>query len=589
MTTRRHDAGRWLVLAGVLSLAVALPAAFAQEPDEPGRLPPVRPERVDPPPPDDPAVEPAQYTRPAGPGTPAALPPAAPGLPPLPPTPAVRLVVLVPQDAPPKANLTYTIRVTNTTTADAHKVTVRMPVPEGAQFVKAEPGPDANNGRAGQPPTEYQWRFKTLGANASQSVQVTVRPGDGARELSARAYVSFEHGQQVVTRIAAPKLKVRTEVPKQAVVGNTVPVRVVVTNEGRVPVENVKLTGQISDGFDFDRDAGGEKTKNPRQRVWEIGTLPPGGARQVAYQVAAKDVRDLVITSVVDGSHEAQVNDEAKVSIKEPKLKVQLKGDGKADAGEPAGYELVVSNTGTLPLTNVRVTAQVPDGCQVRKMTNGGREVRDQITWIIPRLPPDDKPYSVRWSLTSTDSGRKTVRAAAAAAEGVEHAQQVETVFQGAAALHWETTFDQPTVTVDRSGMLTIVVKNTGSEVARNVRVAVAAPKEVSLIKVSPAHSVKVGKLVFEARDLPPGKVAEYSIQFRGEQPGPAYFEATLNADVLGSDPLRTNKSVEIIRGGCALKFGPDTKFGNPPQKEYLPPVSTIRSELRGRWPSDEL
>jgi uncharacterized repeat protein (TIGR01451 family) len=208
----------------------------------------------------------------------------------------------------------------------------------------------------------------------------------------------------------------------------------------------------------------------------------------------------------------------------------------------------VVHNTGTLPLTNVRVTAQIPEGCKVTRMTNGGKETRDQITWVIPKLPPDDQPYSLRWQLTSAESSRKSIRAAAVAPQGAEHSQQVETVFKGSAALHWETTFDQPTVPVDRSGMLTITVRNTGSEPARKVRLTVTVPREVSLIKTTPDGKDQGGTLSFESKDLAGGKSAVYSVQFRGETTGAAHFQMSLSADALGAEPLRAAKNVEITR-----------------------------------------
>jgi uncharacterized repeat protein (TIGR01451 family) len=531
MTKLIHAAAR-LVLGGVFAMVVV--PAGAQPPTE------------------DPEVEQAQFVRPVAPLAPGSSLSTTRGLPPLPPTPAVQLMVLVPQDAPPKSDLTYTIKIRNATTGEAHKVVVRMPVPDGTTFVKAEPKPDADNGKAGLPgtATEFYWKYKTLGANASQAVQVTVHPKDDAREVSARAYVSFEHGQQVTTRINAPKLKVKTDAPKQTTVGSPVPVRVVVTNDGRVPEQNVKLTGNISKGCEYDRDAGGDAVKgNPLQRVWEIGTLAPGASKQLTYRVTPKTTEDLIVQSAVDGSHESQVKDDVKVAVKEAKLKIELKGDGTVAAGEAAAYEAVIHNTGTLPLTNVRVTAQVPEGCKVTRMTNGGKESKDQITWLIPRLPPDDQPYALRWQLTSAESSRRTIRASAVAPQGAEHSQQVETVFKGSAALHWETAFDQPTVPIDRSGMLTITVRNTGSEPARNVRLTVTLPQEVSLIKTTPEPKDKTGgTLTFEPKDLPGGKTAVYSVQFRGETTGSAHFQMNLAADVFGAEPLQAAKNLEITR-----------------------------------------
>lgn len=476
--------------------------------------------------------------------------PVSGALPPLPPTPVVQLMVLVPQDAAPNTDLQYTLRVVNQTTAVAHKVMVRMPVPDDVTFVKAEPAPDTILPGGNQPAKELRWTYKSLTANTNQSIQVTVRPNEKAREVNARAYVSFEHGQQVTTRLAPPKLRVRTDLPTEAVMDRWIPARVTITNEGRVPVQNVKLTANISKSFEFDRDTGGDPVaNNPQQRVWELGTLPPGGTRQVIYRVKTSDATELLVQSAVDGSLQSQVRDEAKVAVKQGSIKVELTGDGTAKAGDSAGFEARVYNTGTLTLTNVRVTAEIPPGCKVTKMTNGGTETRDSMTWIIPRMTPGGSPYSVRWQLTATEAGRKSVRAAATATEGPDHSQMVETVFSGAPVLRWESAFDRGTLPVDRTGTLRIAVKNSGSDTARNVRVVVVLPREVSFLRSTPeTPKERAEQVTFPARDLGPGEFAEYTLEFRAEQVGSAHFQATLSSDALGAEPLRSQKYVEITR-----------------------------------------
>src|SRR5437763_1083969 len=54
-------------------------------------------------------------------------------------TPVVKIQGRVPADSPPDDQIKYVITVQNTSQADAHQVTVRNPIPEGAEAVKADP------------------------------------------------------------------------------------------------------------------------------------------------------------------------------------------------------------------------------------------------------------------------------------------------------------------------------------------------------------------------------------------------------------------------------------------------------------------
>ncbi|MGL4423697.1 MAG: hypothetical protein ACRCZF_23775, partial [Gemmataceae bacterium] len=170
-------------------------------------------------------------------------------MPSVPATPTVQLVIVVPQDSPPGANLPYTIRLTNPTGATAYNLRVRMPLPVGAESIVSTEPKGSLDAKPNQKPTQC-WEFTSLGPNATETIQVTVKPKADANSVNAKAYVTFEHGQQVVTKLNKPKLKVRTQTPKTALAGDSIPVRITIINEGRVAINEVKLTTNISPGFD---------------------------------------------------------------------------------------------------------------------------------------------------------------------------------------------------------------------------------------------------------------------------------------------------------------------------------------------------
>ncbi|QEL20345.1 COG1361 family protein [Limnoglobus roseus] len=462
-------------------------------------------------------------------------------LPPQPPTPAVSLTVLIPRDHPPGQDIPCTIKAANNSGGDAHKVVVRIE-PEGADIIPIEPKTAI---QPGQHPT---WNFKTLKAGESQKIELKLHPKADATSVSVKAFVALEHGQAVKTNLSEPKLQVKTVVPKQHPADDPIPVRVTIHNNGRVAISGAKLTQTISEGFEFHKDiAGGEKTKQPSQRLWAVGTVQPGETKTLQYLVTATKGRSLQVMSVLAAENKVQESDTAESRILESGLKVQISGDGKTTSEQPAQYEATVTNTGTMPLTNVRVTGSIPDECRLTKMTRGGKESQGQVYWTIPKLAPGES-QSVRWGLLSSGGGRKQVRAAAIAGR-VEDTAKAETVFQGTAILHWNTSFDRDTVAYDQQGVMTIRVSNSGSEPAANVKLSVELPKSlVSVVQVSPAYKKDGEKIIFDTRTVAAGKAETFTITFKGEQFGRAFFNAKLSADALGDKPLGAEKYVEIVR-----------------------------------------
>ncbi len=508
----------------VVVVLVAGPA-FGQGPDEP---------KV------DPNVLPAQAMQPA----------AAPGVVSDPPTPVVRIQVRVPAHAAPNKDLTYKIVVANTSPADAYKVTVRNPVPAGiAQVVRAEPKPDRADAAPNALPKELVWTLGTLRAGERREIELVLKPAADAKEVRNQAFVDFEHGQAVVTQINKPKLAVTKVAPKQAAQTDPIAIRVVVENRGRVSVGGVELVEDVTPGFEFASDGDAKRGSGPGQRVWDLGTLRPGERKVVEYRLTAKESKKLLATSVVKSPDQPEgERAESTTEVLTAGLSLDLTGPTAVAAGEPALYEIVARNTGTLTLTNVRVSGSVPADCTLTKMTNGGQRYRDQVVWAVPQLKPGEA-QSFRLGLRASTTGKRTVRAAARDARGLEKAREVVTAFQGAAVLYWTATLDPQLVSTGRQGTLTVRVENRGGEAATNVRLRVTLPPEVTLVQASPRNQAAANEVAFDALPVPANGEEKYTVTYRAERAGQAHFTLKLSADALGDQPLTKEQAVEITGG----------------------------------------
>ncbi|MDB5307005.1 MAG: hypothetical protein JWO38_1207 [Gemmataceae bacterium] len=574
-----RTAGGTAVLVAVALATWAAMSASAQprpepSPSEPGMLPPLPTARVritpaelpavtndedaypklilpgeEPEP--DPDVEQAQFTRPGRPtpgpsptpgGSPAPRPVADP------PSPVVRIQVRVPSDSSPGDDLKYIITVQNTSQADAHQVTVRNPIPEGVEkVVKADPQYDNPQ----QKEKQLVWSFGTLRPGDRKTIELVMTPKPGVKEVKNLAYVRFEHGEQVTTRINQPTVKVAKTAPKQTVHGETFTVRVVVENTGRVPAQKVRVIEDVERSAEFEAITAGASRTRPEgnQWHWEVGTLMPGERKVIEYRVTpqlAAEARTLTNVQYDKGELKTA---EARTDVLKPGLGVKLTGStGLVGASETARYEITVRNTGTLPSTNVRVTGTIPADCKPTMKTEGGQVTRDSIVWTIPRLEPG-AAQSFRFGLKAGTSGQRTVAASATDARKVQSADELRVVFQGVAALVWETDLEPAERAVGQQGTFTIVVKNNGGAEARNVGVEVDLPDEVGLKRATPEARQTGGKLVFGPATISPRGEATYTVIYEARRAAHARFRARMTADVLTKGPLETEKVVSITGG----------------------------------------
>ena len=530
--------GRAVAAAVGLVVATGVVQAATQDPPQPEAVPRLVVE--------DPAVEPAQFKAPA-PKTAAPVPPPARPVAD-PPAPNVRIQVRVPADAPPGDDIKYVITVANVSQADAHQVTVRNPLPAGIDGVtKAEPKQDEKQST----PQQLVWAFGTLKAGQSKTIELLLKPKAGATEVKNLAYVRFEHGEAVVTKINRPAVKVAKTAPKQTVRDEAFTVRVLVENTGRVPAEKVRVVENVDRSAEVVAVTAGVKRTKPddNQWEWEVGTLMPGERKVIEYRVTPRQAADALTTTNVSADKGVMEKAEARTEVLVPGLSVKLSGPpGVVSPGEAARYEVTVRNTGTLPSTNVRVTGTIPADCKPTMKTDGGQVGRDAVVWIVPKLDPGEA-RTFRYGLKAGTTGHRKVSAAATDARKLRAGNEVTTLFEGAAALVWETTPDPAALAVGRNGTFTVRVKNNGGAEARNVRVEVDLPDQVGLTQTTPNVRAEKGKVVFGPDAIAANQEATYTITYTARDKGQAWFKAKLTADSLGDRPVLTEKAVEITGG----------------------------------------
>ena len=291
----------------------------------------------------DDKVEPAGAKLPAG--TPARPVAGAAGRPgadvPDPPHPVVTIRVRVPADTPPGDDLKYIIPVQNVTAAEAPGDTVRTPVGVGVESVvmavREPDNPDPNEKKR-----QVVWTIGTLKAGAVKTIELTLRHKPNVTELKNLAYVKYEHGQSVTTKIAKPTVKVSKTAPKQTVRDEPFTVRLLIENTGKTPAEGVRVVENLPTSAEVEPITAGAKrddaNRGPAVWFWEIAKLQPGERKTIEYRVTPREAKDVFTTTSVGGHRlVADKPTEARTQVLVPGLEVKLTGPtGVVNAGEHA-------------------------------------------------------------------------------------------------------------------------------------------------------------------------------------------------------------------------------------------------------------
>ena len=102
---------------------------------------------------------------------------------------------------------------------------------------------------------------------------------------------------------------------------------------------------------------------------------------------------------------------------------------------------------------------------------------------------------------------------------------------------------------MNKQGVFTVRVKNTGGESAREVRVRIDVPDNVSVVQTTPQVRVENNVLQFGAEEIRGFGELTYTITFEGKKADQAWFRVRMSADCLGDRPMQTEKMVEVIGG----------------------------------------
>jgi uncharacterized repeat protein (TIGR01451 family) len=306
-----------------------------------------------------------------------------------PPTPVVKLKVRVAAQGKPGEPIEYNIRVANDSQADAHHVVVKNLVPGNARFVRASPEPHAKA-------PELEWRFGTMKAGTGCDITLVLQPTN-LEDVRNCTRVSFEHGICVTTRLAAlpgelqpgtkapeivpvpklptgkeppvgpgtekaPTLSLSIDGPKTQYLNLKTSYFITVKNTGKAAATNLLVDFALAGKATFVQAS--DDGKHLEGKVaWVLGTLEPGASRSVVVALTSPVAGELChkATALADKGAKAQAEFCTQFQGVSALLLEMVDTEDPIPVGGATSYPIMVRNTGTAPVTNLRLKAIIPD------------------------------------------------------------------------------------------------------------------------------------------------------------------------------------------------------------------------------------
>jgi uncharacterized repeat protein (TIGR01451 family) len=456
--------------------------------------------------------------------------------------PNVSLSHTAPPTAPINQEVVFTTTVTNTGRVESRGIFVTVSIPDGLQFVRANPPPQAEN--------QLVWTLAGLAPGQSYTIQTVYaarKPGPATGVASMSTGEGQKDQKEATTTVTIPDLRVDLQGPPAATVNVPVKFQITLNNPGSAVLENVLVDAQFDEGLQH--SSGAQKL-----------TLGLGGAPIVLAPQQSQTV-ELELTPRKKGPLGLKVTAKAAgltrekaivVVAQEPKLSLEvIEGPQKRFAGRPGEWKIKVANEGDIPLTNVTLRDRLPPELEFEGASDNGQPVLGEVTWNLGTLEPRSQRIVAIKAKATRPAPVVTQMITATAEPGVRQETQKGLEILGLGALATNLKDLEDPVEVGKPARYQLEITNTGTAPVAGVTVRAVASAELQPLKalgpgavsgVVQGQTTAFGKV----DSLAPGAKLVYTFETQAQKAGDARFEVQITTDG-NPDPLTVQEATRIV------------------------------------------
>ena len=279
--------------------------------------------------------------------------------------PILAVSAVVPDNVQVGDDVAVQIHITNNGTGDASRIVLKAKLTDGLKH------PEGDDIQA------LLCDRNKLAPGASHDLTLHVQasgPGTQVCELAATTDGAPKAQSQVKFDIRQPKLNLVATGPAKCVVTGEPTFVLDVSNPGTSATEPVELAVSFPEGLEFQSAADGG-TYDPATRTvnWNLGAAQAGTRRMVKVKAKSTVAGNMAIRAAAQAGPKLKARAEAVIQAEGvPALSFEVLAlANPIEVGKESTYEIRLANAGTMPCTNVRVTAALTDGLAPAESSTG--------------------------------------------------------------------------------------------------------------------------------------------------------------------------------------------------------------------------
>lgn len=414
---------------------------------------------------------------------------------------------------------------------NAKKIVVEEQIPSGTEYVSSDPEAEVNG-------STVIWTLYNVERGSTQELELVVKATQAVDFSNCATVVAYPEAC-TTTSVGVPELAIVKTTPNEQVLLNSdVPWEITVTNQGNFCAYDVVVSDALPEGVSHQ--------SGNRQLVTELGTLSPGESRNITIHTSVNSTGQHCNQAIASSSNAGSAQAEACVEVVEPGLEVTKSGTPMQFVEKTASYEIVVLNTGDLPLTDVVVTDTVP--AQNTLLSAPGAQISaNTATWVTSLQPGDSETFNV--TVEGLQAGTYCNQVSATSnAYGLSGSSDACTEWRGYPALLIEVIDTNDPLLVGEETTYVIQITNQGTAADTNVKLDVELPAGLEVVSAAgdTRGSIIGNKVAFEPYAVLSAKeIIEFRVVAKAVAEGDSRFKAQMNSDLLKT-PVPEEEATQV-------------------------------------------
>lgn len=268
----------------------------------------------------------------------------------------------------------YTIKIHNLSDAPLLNVQLQEFLSSNFKLMSSTPSNTmSENGKAAV------WNINKIGGNETQVITVT---GMATAEGTFKQCADLSYQRYLCQQFNAssPALALTKSAPATAIVGELIPMRLVVSNPGTGMAKNVIVNDPLPSGM---------ITTNGRQSIqYNVGDLESKESKAMSFSVTADRTGKFTNTATATATG-LSAEATAITVITQPQLQITKDATERQYSGRNITYTIKVTNVGDASAINAVVTDPLPAGTSFIKASDGGMRNGNQIVWNLGTMAPN--------------------------------------------------------------------------------------------------------------------------------------------------------------------------------------------------------